>query len=134
MPLGFTIRLMYRNDMFSCIYNHFETKISPQLGEHMFALPPPSMRQQQTNCRLDRGWPVWSLKVWDSCSADLSTTFSFLQLSPFYFLLPLSFIATHNSIKPSTKDLLALPLTAMCGINSCYSVINRFLLHLCSFF
>ena len=36
MLLGFTIRLMYTNSVFSCIYNHLETKISRRLGEHMF--------------------------------------------------------------------------------------------------
>ena len=34
--LGFTIRLMYTNSVFSCIYNHLDTKISRRLGLQMF--------------------------------------------------------------------------------------------------
>ena len=34
--LGFTIRILYINNVFSCIYNTFETKISNQLGKQMF--------------------------------------------------------------------------------------------------
>ena len=34
--LGFTIQLMYTNDIFSCMYNLFETKISRQVGEQLF--------------------------------------------------------------------------------------------------
>ena len=36
MLLGFTIRLMYTNNMFSCIYNLLEIKISSRLNEQMF--------------------------------------------------------------------------------------------------
>ena len=34
--LGFTIRLMYTNDIFSSIYNLFETKRSRQVSKQLF--------------------------------------------------------------------------------------------------
>ena len=34
--LGFTIRLVYKNYIFTCTYDHFETKINLLLCEQMF--------------------------------------------------------------------------------------------------
>ena len=34
--LGFTIQIKSPNEMFPCIYNHFETRINLQLDEQMF--------------------------------------------------------------------------------------------------
>ena len=36
MLLGFTVRLMYTNNMFSCLYNLIETKIRGRFGELVF--------------------------------------------------------------------------------------------------
>ena len=62
MLLGFTIELMYTNNMFSCIFDYFKAKISLRISELMFVyLLLAAVTLQAGNAQCDRSIVVKQL-------------------------------------------------------------------------